>query len=121
MSEYFIPTEACPESKEIFLHPTDIEKIAYAESRLTIRKKAHNLMNRYRTEGLCSLTCSADWRRKLREACRDRFEEQDSCVYLRDTLKQDSMSFDEYYTFLAEEGAIPNERCHFDRCDENQC
>ena len=81
-------------------YPTDKSKIIYAESRLTITKKAHNLMKRYRVDGLCTITSFEDWRRKLREACGNRFEEEDSRLYLRDTLKQGSMSFDEYYNLF---------------------
>ena len=68
-------------------YPSDAHKIAYAESRLTIGKKAHNLINRYRSEGLCILLTFADWRAKLRDCCGNRFEEEDARIYLRDTLK----------------------------------
>lgn len=81
-------------------YPTDKSKIIYAESRLTITKKAHNLMKRYRVNGLCTLNSFEDWRRKLREACGNRFEEEDARLYLRDTLKQGSLSFDEYYNLF---------------------
>ena len=83
-------------------YPTDEAKITYAESRLTIGKKAHNLMNRYRVNGLCTLTSFDDWRRKLRDVCGNRFEEEDARIYLRDTLKQGNMSFDEYYNFFVQ-------------------
>ena len=83
-------------------YPSDAHKIAYAESRLTIGKKAHNLMNRYRSEGLCILSSFADWRAKLRDCCGNRFEEEDARIYLRDTLKQGSMSFEEYYNLFAQ-------------------
>lgn len=81
---------------------TDVEKIANAESTLTIGKKALNLTNRHRVEGLYSRNSFKDWRRKLRDACDNRFEEEDSRVYLRDTLKQGSMSFDEYYNLFSQ-------------------
>lgn len=81
-------------------YPTDKAKITYAESRLTITKKAHNLMNRYRVNGICTLISFEDWCRKLREVCGNRFEEEDARIYLRDTLKQGSMSFDEYFNLF---------------------
>lgn len=84
-------------------YPTEIEKITYAESRLTIGKKAHNLMNRYRKDGPCTLTELKDWRKKLRQAWGNRFEEEDARTYLRDTLKQGTMSFEEYYNLFTQE------------------
>ena len=83
-------------------YPTDMHKIAYAESRLTISKKAHNLMNRYRTDGLSTVRTFKEWRAKLRECCGNRFEEEDARTYLRDTLKQGSMSFDEYFNLFSQ-------------------
>ncbi|KAI4085795.1 MAG: hypothetical protein L6R37_008469, partial [Teloschistes peruensis] len=78
-------------------YPTDREKIAYAESRLTIGKKAHNLMGQYRRDGLCYLTSFVDWRQKLRHLCGNPFEAEDARTYTRDTHKQGSTSFAEYY------------------------
>lgn len=101
---------------QLMIHYTQLSPhlSIYRSFRFTLqlahRQKARNLMNRYRIEGLCSLTSFADWRRKLREACRDRFEEQDSRVYLRDTLKQDSMSFDEHYSLFSQK----KERSHME-------
>lgn len=83
-------------------YPTDLHKIAYAESRLTISKKAHNLMNRYRTDGLSTIRTFKEWRARLRECCGNRFEEEDARTYLRDTLKQGSMSFDEYFNLFSQ-------------------
>lgn len=83
-------------------YPTERSKIVYAESRLAIAEKAHNLMNRYRVDGLCVLTSFEDWCRKLRQTCGNRFEEEDARLYLRDTLKQGSMSFDEYYNLFVQ-------------------
>ena len=83
-------------------YPTENEKITYAESRLTIGKKAHNLMNRYRKDSLCALTSLKDWRMKLRQACGNRFEEEDARTYLRDTLKQGTLSFEEYYNLFTQ-------------------
>ena len=82
-------------------YPTDREKIGYAESRLTIGKKAHNLMNSYRANGLCTLTDFSDYRRKLRAACGNPFEQEDARTYIRN-LKQGSMPFDEYHNLLTQ-------------------
>ncbi len=82
-------------------YPTDRAKIAYAESRLTIGKKAHNLMNPYRRDGLCTITSFHDWRIKLREACGNPFEQEDARHYIRE-LKQGSMPFDEYYNLISQ-------------------
>lgn len=76
--------------------PEEHNKIAYAESRLTIGKKAHSLMGQYRKDGLCTLTTLFDWRQKLRHLCGNPFEEEDARTYLRDTLKQGPMPFHEY-------------------------
>ena len=59
-------------------YPFDSAKIAYAESRLTIGKKAHNLMNAYRVDGLCVLTSFAEWRSALRRACGNPYEQEDA-------------------------------------------
>ena len=77
-------------------YPTDQMKIAYAESRLTIGKRAHLLMGYYRTNGLCTINDFSDWRHKLREACGNPFEREDARKYLRETLKQGTMLFEEY-------------------------
>lgn len=77
--------------------PEEHNKIAYAESRLTIGKKAHSLMGQYRKDGLCTLTTLSDWRQKLRHLCGNPFEEEDARTYLRDTLKQGTTPFHEYY------------------------
>ena len=83
-------------------YPFDQAKIAYAESRLTIGKKAHNLMNAYRVDGLCILTSFAEWRSALRRACGNPYEQEDARKYLRDILKQGSSSFEEYYNLFAQ-------------------
>ncbi|KAL9576577.1 MAG: hypothetical protein Q9203_007716, partial [Teloschistes exilis] len=74
----------------------EYNKIVYAESRLTIGKKAHSLMGQYRKDGLCTLTTLFDWRQKPRHLCGNLFEEEDARTYLRDTLKQGSIPFHEY-------------------------
>lgn len=80
---------------------TDRSKIVYAESRLTVGKRAHTLMNRYRTKGLCTLTSFDDYRAKLRQACGNKFEVEDARDYLRNILKQEKLTFQEYYTLFA--------------------
>lgn len=78
-------------------YPTDLAKIAYAESRLTIGKKASNLMMPYRIDGICTLSSFDEYRQRLRQCCGNPFEEQDARTYLQEELKQDKMSFLEYY------------------------
>lgn len=84
-------------------------KIAYAESRLTIGKKAYNLMNPYRKEGLCTLTSFSDWRSKLRAACGNPFEQEDARNYIKE-LKQGSLPFEEYYNLFSQK----KERSHME-------
>ena len=81
---------------------SDEAKIAYAESRLTIGKRAHLLMTPYRIDGLCRLTSFSDWRAKLRLACGNPFEQEDARKYLRDTLKQGNLTFEEYYNLFSQ-------------------
>ena len=83
-------------------YPTNLHKIAYAESSFTISKKAHNLMNRYRTDGLNTICTFKEWRANLHECCGNRFEEEDARTYLCDTLKQGNMSFDEYFNLFSQ-------------------
>ena len=83
-------------------YPSDESKIAYAENRLIIGKTAHNLMNSYRVDGLCTLTSFSDWRFALRRACGNPYEQEDARKYLRETLKQGSMSFEEYYNLFSQ-------------------
>ena len=90
-------------------YPTDRAKIAYAESRLTIGKRAHNLMNSHRRNGICSLTSFEDWRQRLRKACGNPFEQEDARNYIRD-LKQGTMPFDEYYNLVSQK----KERSHME-------
>lgn len=77
-------------------YPTDTSKIAYAESRLTIGKRAHTLMSPYRIDGLCTLTLFPEWRSILRHNCGNPHEAEDARQYLRD-LKQGDRTFNEYY------------------------
>ena len=81
-------------------YPTDQSKINYGENRLTVGKKAHNLMNAYRMDGYCILTNFQEWRAKLRKCCGNPFEAQDARIYLRETLKQEKLPFDEYYNLF---------------------
>ena len=83
-------------------YPTDVAKIAYAENRLTIGKRAHNLMNAYRLDGICTLKTFFEWRTALRKACGNPFEQEDARKYLRETLKQGTLSFEEYYNLFAQ-------------------
>ena len=83
-------------------YSTDASKIAYAENRLTIGKRAHNLMNAYRVDGICRLTTFSEWRSALRLACGNPFEQEDARKYLRETLKQGSLSFEEYNTLFSQ-------------------
>ena len=78
-------------------YPTDSAKIAYAESRLIIGKKASNLMMLYRQDGICTITTFVAYRAALRRCCGNPFEAEDARTYLRDTLKQGSNTFAEYY------------------------
>ncbi|KAL8761045.1 MAG: hypothetical protein Q9194_007736, partial [Teloschistes cf. exilis] len=77
--------------------PKENYKIAYAESRLAIGKKAHSLMGQYQSDGICTLATLADWRQKLRALCGNPFKEENARTYLRDELKQGTMPFHEYY------------------------
>jgi len=80
----------------------DEAKIAYAESRLIIGKKTHILMMPYRTNGICNLATFDEYLRILRHCCDNPFEAEDARTYLRETLKQGSMSFAEYYLLFCQ-------------------
>ncbi len=82
-------------------YPTDGDKIAYAELKLAVGRKASNLMNRYRKDGLCTLTSFVDWRKKLREAYGNPFKQEDARNYIRE-LKQGSMPFGEYLNLVSQ-------------------
>ena len=81
-------------------YPTDLNKINYAENRLTAGKKAHILMNAYRVDGCCILPSFLEWRVKLRKCCGNPFEAQDARTYLRETLRQEKLPFHEYYNLF---------------------
>ena len=78
-------------------YPTDAAKIAYAESRLTIGKRASILMMPYRKDGICTIFTFTEYWQILRHVCDNPFEAEDARTYLQDTLKQGSMSFVKYY------------------------
>jgi len=80
----------------------DEVKIVYAESRLIIGKKTHILMMSYRTNDICNLAIFDEYLRILRHCCDNSFEAEDARTYLRETLKQDSMSFVEYYLLFCQ-------------------
>ncbi len=75
-------------------------KIIYVESWLIIGKKTHNLMSQYRVNDLCIIFTFADWQHKLRHCCDNSFETEDAHLYLRETLKQDTNSFADYYNLF---------------------
>ncbi len=80
----------------------DEVKIIYVESRLIIEKKTHILMMSYWTNGICNLATFDKYLQILRHCCDNSFEAEDACTYLRKTLKQDSMSFVEYYLLFCQ-------------------
>ena len=89
-------------------YPTDVHKIAYAESRLTIGKRAHTLMSPYRVNGICSILVFSLYLRSLRDACGNPFEAEDARAYLRNTLRQDKMTFPEYLLLFVAKKARAN-------------
>lgn len=62
-------------------YPTGVDKSVYAESRLTTGKRAHNLMNRYRKDGLNTVRTFREWKIKLPECCGNRVEGEDARTY----------------------------------------
>ncbi len=75
-------------------------KIVYVESRPIIDKKTHNLMSQYRVNDLCIIFIFADWQHKLHHCCDNSFKTEDAHLYLRETLKQDTNSFVDYYNLF---------------------
>ena len=57
-------------------------------------------MSQYRINEFCVFTSFDEWRRNLRHCCENSFEVEDARTYLRETLKQDSLSFAEYYNLF---------------------
>ena len=76
---------------------TDAAKIAYAESQLTIGKRASILMMSYQKDGICTIFTFTEYWWILRHVCGNPFEAEDTRMYLQDTLKQGSMRFLKYY------------------------
>ena len=63
------------------------EKIMYAESQLTIKKKAHNLISQYQINDFCTLISFKEYFQKLHHLCRNLFKIKNACIYLHDTYK----------------------------------
>ncbi len=80
----------------------DEVKIIYVEFRLIIEKKTHILMMSYWTNDICNLAIFDEYLRILRHCCDNSFEAEDARTYLRETLKQDFMSFVEYYLLFCQ-------------------
>jgi hypothetical protein len=75
-------------------------KIAYEKNRLTIEKKVHNFMNFYRVDDFYILIFFVDWCFALRRICDNSYEQKNARKYLREILKQRSMSFEKYYNLF---------------------
>ncbi len=80
----------------------DEVKIIYIEFRLIIEKKTHILMMSYWTNDICNLAIFDEYLRTLHHCCDNSFEAEDACTYLRETFKQDFMSFVEYYLLFCQ-------------------
>ena len=78
-------------------YSTDAAKIAYAESQLTIGKRAFILMMSYQKDGICTIFMFTEYWWILCHVCDNPFEAEDTRTYLQDTLKQGLMSFVKYY------------------------
>ena len=83
-------------------YSTDTAKIAYAESQLTIDKRASILIMLYWKDGICIIFTFIEYWQILRHVCDNPFEAEDTCMYLQDTLKQGSMSFVKYYQLFCQ-------------------
>ena len=81
---------------------TDTAKIAYAESQLTIGKRASILMMSYWKDGICTIFTFTEYWWILRHMCDNPFKAEDAHMYLQDTLKQGSMSFVKYYQLFCQ-------------------
>ena len=81
---------------------TDTAKITYAESQLTIDKRAFILMMSYWKDGICTIFTFTEYWWILRHVCDNPFEAEDACTYLQDTLKQGLMSFVKYYQLFCQ-------------------
>ena len=81
---------------------TDTAKITYAESQLTIDKRAFILMMSYWKDGICTIFTFTEYWWILCHVCDNSFEAEDTCMYLQNTLKQDSMRFVKYYQLFCQ-------------------
>ena len=66
---------------------TDTAKITYAESQLTISKRASILMMSYWKDGICTIFTFTEYWQILCHVCDNSFEAEDTCMYLQNTLK----------------------------------
>ena len=76
---------AKPPSNEALRGSTVTYKIFYAKSRLTLGKRADNLIRAYRTNKVYNLTSFYEYRKKLRELYGDRFKAKKARNFLRST------------------------------------
>ena len=83
-------------------YSTDAVKITYAESQLTIGKRAFILMMLYWKDGICTIFTFTEYWWILCHVCGNPFEAEDTRMYLQNTLKQDSMSFVKYYQLFCQ-------------------
>ena len=81
---------------------TDTVKITYAESQLTIDKRASILMMSYWKDDICTIFTFTEYWWILCHVCDNSFEAEDAHMYLQDTLKQGSMSFVKYYQLFCQ-------------------
>ncbi len=56
-------------------------------------------MSQYRVNDFC-IFIFADWWHKLHHCCNNFFKTEDACLYLHETLKQDTNSFVDYYNLF---------------------
>ena len=80
----------------------DVAKIAYAESRLIISKRAFILMMPYRKNDICTISTFAEYRRILRHVCDNLFETENARTYFRNTFKQSPINFVKYYQLFCQ-------------------
>ena len=81
---------------------TDAAKITYAESQLTIDKRAFILMMSYWKDGICIIFTFTEYQWILHHVCDNPFKAEDACMYLQNTLKQGLMSFVKYYQLFCQ-------------------
>ena len=81
---------------------TNHKKITYAESWLTIEKKAHNLINQYWVNDLCTLINFKGYLQELYCLYKNPFKAENAYIYLCNTYKQNFMSFADYYYLFSQ-------------------